>query len=348
MHSARSPKAPRCSSMAKVSAILIGFGNVNRRLLLELARFKEGVEVVCVFSSRGGVEVKAESDFSSLLRLAESGQKLSMHPGFKHGFNVRDCIDKLGEPSVAFIALPPSYETGEPNLNILRLLLENGVNVITADKTALALDYANIMEKARKHGIFIGYRATVAAGTPAIDLVRGLVGRDVVKIEAVLNATTNYVISLVERGYSFSEAVSSAVREQLAEPDPRIDIEGWDAAAKIAILASELGYRYTLHSVKRTPLTSVSESEIREALEKNARYRYIAVFDREEGRLEVAPKAVSKDDLLAQVSGIYNGIVIELEGEKIALTGPVGPAWRTAKVMVTDLLELLRHLERHI
>ena len=77
----------------------------------------------------------------------------------------------------------------------------------------------------------------------------------------------------------------------------------------------------------------------------DTRYKYIAVFDRERRSLEVLPKAVSKKSILAQVSGIYNGIVVELESEKIALTGPVGPAWRTAKVMITDLLELLKHLE---
>ena len=235
--------------MNRVNAALIGFGNVNRRVLLELVRLQDKVRVSCVFSSRGGVEIRSESDLKDLVRLAESGQKLDAHPGFKRGFTVFDYVSGGGGLDLAFIAIPPSYETGEPNLSVYRQLLKSRVNIITADKTALALDYVGIVGDARKHGVFIGYRATVAAGVPAVDLMRGLVGRDVVKIEAVLNATTNYVLSLVERGYSFSNAIASAVREQLAEPDPRIDIEGWDPAATIAILVSELGYHSTLHNV---------------------------------------------------------------------------------------------------
>jgi len=324
-----------------VRVALIGFGNVGRKLLLELARLGGAAEVVAVFSSKGCVAVRDSEDLALLTALAERGEGLSAHPKFEGGASATDWASS-GAFELAFVAIPPSYDTGEPNLSLYRKLLSSGVSVVTADKTGLALSYWELVEEARRRRLFLGYRATVAAGTPAVDFARGLAGRDVESVEAVLNATTNYVLTLVERGASFEEALARAVEEELAEPDPRVDFEGLDAAAKIAILACELGLRMTLKDVERAPLASVGEDEVRSALTREARYKYVAELDAKKGKAFVRPKAYPAGSPLAKVSGSRNCVVARVEGEELVLEGPAGPAWRTAKVMLTDFFEYLR------
>ncbi|MEM1619217.1 MAG: hypothetical protein QXU52_00460 [Fervidicoccaceae archaeon] len=325
---------------------LIGFGGVGRRALLELERrFRGRVEVAAVSSSRGAVMVQSEGDLRSLLELSERGLRLDAHPSFAPGVSALDAVEEANV-DLALVALPPSYETGEPNLSIYRGLVELGVSIVTADKTGLALDYWGLLREAERRGLFVGYRATVAAGTPVLDAVRGLRGREVSRVLGVLNATTNYVLTLIESGLSYGDAVSRAAQEGLTEPDPAIDLEGLDPAAKIAIVGCELGLRMTMREVRRTPLSSVDEDEVRAALRRGARVKYVASIDVEGERAEVTPLELPAADPMSRLSGARNAVAIDVEGEIIYLEGPAGPAWRTAKVMMTDVLDYLRALEQ--
>lgn len=330
----------------RVGAVIIGFGNVGRELSRVLARRAEflktemGVEIEVrgIAASRGYVTIGQDwrKEILDLASRYELGDK-----GFlRSSGDPLELVD-LTSPDLAFVAIPPSYTTGEPNLTIYRGLLKRGVSIITADKTGLALRYDELFGEARRRGIYIGYRATVMAGTPAIDVITGLVGREIRRIRGVLNATTNYILSLVEKGLSFDEAVSKAVAEKLAEPDPRIDTEGLDPSAKLAILVNSAGVKISMENIKRTPLTSVPENIVREAARSGRRVKYVAIADMERKTFSVSPEILDPEDPLSNISGNYNGLSIDIEGEKILLTGPAGPAWRTAGVMFTDLISYL-------
>ena len=325
-----------------IRVALVGFGNVGRSLALVLDEMQSRypIKVVAASSSRGSVVLEGDG-YRALIELARSGWRLDMHPGFKAGLGPVDAAVE-SRASVAMVTIPPSYDTGEPNRSIYKGLIGSGVSIITADKTVLARWFKEFTELARSSGLYLGYRATVAAGIPAIDVARGLRGRSVKRIVAVLNSTTNYLITLVRSGLSYNEAVEKAVREQLAEPDPRIDTHGLDPAAKIAILSSTLGYEASIDMVERIPLDEVLESvEGVERLRRGEVLRYLAIAEPGEGVYAVKPAWLPREDPLAGVEGIYNGIVFEVEGERITLTGPVGPAWRTARVMATDLIEYM-------
>jgi len=329
--------------MRAVRAGLIGFGSVGRRLLLELYSHplvRGRVEVGYILSSRGGVR----GGLDEALRLAGRDEKLDNHSEFMESLGYRDI---LGDVELAFIAIPPSYAEGEPNLTMYSELLGRGVSIITADKTGLALRYSTLTGLAERMKAYIGYRATVAAGIPAIDAARGLRGRRIREVRAVLNATTNYILGFVEKGLSLSEAIRRAVEERLAEPDPRIDVEGWDAAAKIAILSSTLGYEASIRDVDRRPLTELGEEEIREAAGRGFRAKYIAEAHPAEKELKVYPTLLEADNPLARTESNENTIIFSLEEEgEVLLSGPVGPAWRTAKTMITDLIEYLEWRSR--
>ncbi len=322
-----------------VKTVFIGFGNVGRHLVIEVFKSSLPIRVCGALSSRGGVIVSDDESLHALVKLAEKGLKLDSHQGFREGLSLDELLDKT-EPELAFVTIPPSYDAGEPNLSIYRRLLQRGVSIITSDKTGLAMNYGGLVGEAMRKGLFLGYRATVAAGTPAIDFVRGLRGRRVEVLRGVLNSTTNYILTLVEKGMGYEQAIKKAVEEKVAEPDPRIDVEGLDAAAKISILSSELGYTTSIRDVDRIPLTSMGEEDVRESMKRGLRVRYVAET-RPAGRPRVYPAVLGEDDPLYRVVGMRNAISAIVEEEQITVEGPAGPAWRTAKTMITDLIDYL-------
>jgi homoserine dehydrogenase len=326
----------------KIPVIVVGFGNVGRALVLELVEGAHSgfFSLVGVVSSRGAVIICDEDGLQEVVELARRGEKLEKHRGFSDGVGAVEAASEAGA-ELAFIAIPPSYRTGEPNRSIYYGLAGKGVSIVTADKTVLAWEYEEFKRFMAEKGLFLGYRATVAAGTPVLDVARGLRGRRVERVRAVLNATTNYILTLVEKGMSYSEAVEEAIREQLAEPDPTIDTHGYDPAAKIAITVSELGYTASIRDVERVPLDTVDEEDVRRAIGEGYRYKYVAEADLKEKKLIVHPVKLREADRLALASGITNIVEFVVEDVPVIVEGPAGPAWRTAKVMVTDALEYI-------
>ena len=322
--------------------LIIGFGNVGREAALQVAlRAGElGVRLAGAASRRGAVIIESTRDLEALLALARRGSRLEGHPSFREGLGAVEAAIAAGA-EVALVAIPPSYESGEPNRRIYYGLIDSGVGIVTADKTLLALEYRELTSRARSRGVCLGYRATVAAGTPALDAARGLRMRGVERVRAVLNATSNYILGLVEKGLSYSEAVERAIEARLAEPDPRVDTHGWDAAAKLVILSNTLGHSLSLGDVERIPLEEVGEDEVRGARARGLRVKQVAEADYARGTYRVAPALLEAGDPLAVAEGEGNVIVFELEGSRVVLSGPAGPAWRTARVMVTDLAECL-------
>ncbi|MCE4622433.1 MAG: hypothetical protein F7B19_03855 [Desulfurococcales archaeon] len=326
-----------------INVSLVGFGNVGRELLLRLVEVRKelDVNITSISSSRGSVIVAGPGDLAYAVKLAHEGRKLHEHEGFREGMGPVEA-SVVGDADLAMITMPPSYFSGEPNKSVYYGLIEEGISIITADKTVLALEGRRFLEYAAKAGVYVGYRATVAAGTPAIDAALGLRLRGVESIRAVLNASTNYILGFVEKGLSFEEAIRESIKAKLAEPDPSIDTHGWDPAAKLVILSNTLGADVKLDLIERTPVDSIGEDVVRNSLREGKRVKYIAYADFNEGVYRVRPEVIPRDDPLAMAEGEENVIVFTLEGTEIVLKGPAGPAWRTAKVMVTDILDYIR------
>ncbi len=330
--------------MSKIKAVLVGFGNVGRHLsryLVTDSLIHVRVSIEAVLSSSGGVIIENTSALNELLKLAIMKKKLSCHSSFREGLTLREVVDEIN-PDIAFVMIPPNYKTGEPNWSIYMSLIERGVSLITADKTSLSMRFIEFMQYARQKKVYVGYRATVSAGTPMTDIVKGLRGRDLKKFYAILNSTTNYILERIAEGLSTSDAIKEAIDMGLAEPDPSIDIDGWDPAAKITILANIAGLHITLQDVNRLSLGDIDESVVRKSFAEGKRMKYVAEIDFRRRKASVKPKVLDSSDPLFSVSGILNGLLIELEDDqRVFISGPAGPAWRTARVMITDFMEFL-------
>ncbi|MEM3833030.1 MAG: hypothetical protein QW128_05475 [Thermoprotei archaeon] len=330
-----------------VNTVFIGFGNVGRELAKLLLEKKDkdlsisNIKIKSITTSKGSAIL--DDNWSNKLQDIINKYSMGIFTDFSKNIDIEDIIESVS-PDLAFITIPPSYFTGEPNLSIYKKLLDNDVNFITADKTGLALNYSDLLRKAKKKRLFIGYRATVMAGTPAIDVMRGLRGRAVKSIRSVLNATTNYILTLVENGFNYEDAIKKAIEEKLAEPDPRIDIDGYDASAKLVILINTLGYNFSINNVVRKSLVTINETIVRSSKKKGTPVKYVASADLEKSVLSVAPEVLDSNDPLGNVSGNYNALVINIDNGQIVLKGFAGPAWVTARTMFTDFLEYLENV----
>lgn len=321
--------------------MLIGFGNVGKelaKLLLKKDFKKYDIKVKSITTSKGSVILS--DNWKDQLQDIINRYSVGIFADFSNNISIDDVIANTS-PDLACVTIPPSYFTGDPNLSIYKKLLEHNISFITADKTGLALSYSELFKKAREKNLFIGYRATVMAGTPAIDVMKGLRGRDVKNIRAVLNATTNYILTLVENGLSYEDAIKKAIEEKLAEPDPKIDIDGYDASAKLVILINTLGYDFNINDVIRKPLITIDENTVRLNKKKGTPIKHVASANLEKGVLSVTPEVLDINDPLSNVSGNYNSLVIKVDNGEIILKGFAGPAWITARAMLTDFLEYL-------
>ncbi len=323
----------------KTRILLAGFGNVGRTLLYLLysGRYKwaSSIIVAGVCDSRG-CAVKADGfngeEAARLLDAPRGG--LSETP-----WGVKTSVeDLLGEVDVEIVvdARPSLYES--PHMDIYRLQGEKGYHIVTANKAPLAIRPELITENPLREKIH--YRATFMAGTPLFDLlVYGSAGRRILGIRGVFNTTTTYMLTLAEKGYSFEEALRKAVEAGVAEPDPSIDVECVDPAAKTAIIASTLGHALRLGEVKR--------SGLRNSWSTGGFVRCVSSIRVEDNAVEaeVAPQAVGRDDPLRLAVGKNNVAVIEYgDGGRVVLSGSGGGPVATSTIMISDIYKALRGL----
>ena len=196
---------------------------------------------------------------------------------------------------------------GEPAIGHVRGALERGRHVVSANKGPLAWAWRELTELAERRGGALLYEATVMDGAPVFSLARhGLRGNTIARIEGVLNSTTNVILGEMERGARIDEAVAAAQRAGVAEADPAADIEGWDAAVKLAVLANALmGAELTPEQVERESVAVVTADRIAAAEARGRRIKMVCELDRAGGavRGRVRALALPLGDALAQVEG---------------------------------------------
>ncbi len=229
-----------------------------------------------------------------------------------------------------------------PAANLIAAALERGRPVVTANKGAIAAQGPRLFALARRHGVGLGIEACVGGGVPVIAALRQLAGgQRLTAVGGVINGTTNAILGAMEAGYSYDEALARAQAAGFAEPDPSTDVEGHDAAAKLAILAAlAFGVYVAPATIPRRPLTDVTPADLRWAAAHGARIKYVARAARAAGGdlAAVEPAAVPLADALAAPDGPGNAI--RIEGDLIGattLSGPGAGAEPTAGALLGDL-----------
>ncbi len=220
--------------------------------------------------------------------------------------------------------------------------------VVTANKALLAIHGAALAQAAEQAGVTLAYEAAVAGGIPVIKALReGLAGNRIERVAGILNGTCNYILTTMrEEGRDFAEVLADAQALGYAEADPAFDIDGVDAAHKLAILAAlAFGQKVNFSAVHVEGIRRVSALDISFAEELGYRIKLLGIARRtaEGVEMRVHPAMVPKQSLLAPVDGVYNAVLLESDfAGTVFLQGRGAGAGPTASAVVADLIDIAR------
>ncbi|MGW8380205.1 homoserine dehydrogenase [Streptomyces sp. ODS28] len=239
----------------------------------------------------------------------------------------------------------------EPARGLITTAFENGASVVTANKALLAEDGSTLHEAAEKHGADLFYEAAVAAAIPLVRPLReSLAGDKVNRVLGIVNGTTNFILDKMDTtGAGYGEALDEATALGYAEADPTADVEGFDAAAKAAILAGIAFHtRVRLDDVYREGLTEVTAADIASAKRMGCTVKLLAICERAaDGRsvtARVHPAMIPLNHPLASVREAYNAVFVESEAAgQLMFYGPGAGGSPTASAVLGDLVAACRN-----
>ncbi|MGD0804817.1 MAG: homoserine dehydrogenase [Candidatus Bathyarchaeia archaeon] len=342
----------------KLRLAMIGFGNVGQafaKLLISRRgwlRETYGLEVEVLAIStrtRGSLLPNMAIDLSQVLGMLEKGGTFrDSLPGYVDLSPIE--ILEACDANVMVELTTLNIGSGQPAIDHIRKALSRGMHVVTANKGPLAYAYDELSSLARSRGLQFRFEGTVMDGTPVFNLVeRTLPGCEVEGVRGLLNSTSNYVLTEMSRGKSMEDVLSDAVRLGFAEADPSLDVDGWDAAAKITVLANVLmGAGSTPNEVDRAGIRGIDPESVRKAAASGMKYKLVASAEKAEGdvRTCVRPELVGPEDLFWSVDGRSSAITLktDLMGE-ISVVEHDPSIMQTAYAIYSDLLLIAESLK---
>jgi len=329
---------------------LVGFGTVAQglcKILLEkrdiLKRDHQfEFEIVAVSTrSRGTMFHPAGLSLSYLNYLAQNDIP------FAENLKEWDAEDMIRESnaSVVIELAHSNLVDAEPALTHCRTAFKTGKHVICGNKGPAAVAYSQMKALARKQGCAFLNEATVLSGTPTFSFLNNsLKGNQISGLRGILNGATNFILNEMESGSSYDDALNQAEKLGYLEADHSADIDGYDAQAKLAILANELfDLTFDLTDIKREGIGSITQVHIEAARRSGKRWKLIATLsiDGDDVIAHVRPEELDLTDPLAQVNGSMNAITFstDLLGD-ITITGPGAGGLETGYAVLSDLLTL--------
>jgi homoserine dehydrogenase len=233
----------------------------------------------------------------------------------------------------------------EPARGLLTRALDRGLHAVTANKALLADEVEALAERAARRGVSLRYSAAVGGALPALETVRRAAASGRVRgVAGVLNGTCNFILDRCAAGAAFSDAVSLARVAGYAEADPTLDLDGSDAAQKLALLIREaFGEAVPWEGIPRQGIADLDEPALAEAARKGKKVRLVASCERaKEGlRAGVQPFELPPDHPFAETAGAENALLVELEGgERIRIAAQGAGRWPTTEAVLADLLDL--------
>jgi len=336
-----------------VRALLLGFGNVGRGVADILARRHEypglgalDVDVVGIVTGGHGAVVRRRG--LDLARVLADWRREGGFPPSHPDHADLDALEAIrAVPCDVVVEMTPLRRRtqGEPAITHVREALRRGRDVVTANKGPLAWAFPDLANEAVRRGRRLLYETTVMDGVPVFNLARhGLRGATVARIEGILNSTTNAILCALERGETFAEALARAQREGYAEADASDDLEGWDAAVKLAALARVLmDAALAPERIAREGIVGIDPSRIADARARGARLKLVCEAWRQgKGvRGRVALREVRLDDpfaLVDETSSILR-LITDLAGS-VVVTEERPDIHVTAYGVISDLLTL--------
>jgi homoserine dehydrogenase len=253
---------------------------------------------------------------------------------------------RTAEADLLIEASPENLVDGQPALGCMEVALSRGLDVVTANKAPLVLAYPRLQALAAEHGAKLRFDATVCGGLPAVNLgQRDLATANIHHLEGILNLTTHYILTRMARdGLSFAEALAHTQAAGHTEADPKLDVEGWDAASKLVILAhSVLGQSITLADVTVEGILGVTPEMLCQATAEGKQVKLLASAERQgDGYcFSVRPTWLNADHPLAQLGPEQMGIVYHTDicGSILAAIVEETPL-PTAAAVLRDVVEI--------
>jgi homoserine dehydrogenase len=277
--------------------------------------------------------------------IKQRGFPISADREFGHpGMSALDVIESV-EAEVVVEVTPVNIKNAEPALSHITKAFKTGKHVVTTNKGPLALAMPALTELAEYNNVCFRFSGTVGGGTPMLEFAkRCLAGDKILAIRGILNGTTNFILTeMLQNHVSFQEALGKAQQLGYAEREPSMDVDGFDAACKVVILANwVMNKKITLSDVGRTGIRDVSLKALDEASKRGNAVKLIGSIDG--GGLSVTPTEIAKTSPLC-VSGVLNAVTFscELAGEQTIIgRGAGGP--ETAGAVLRDLLAIRHNL----
>ena len=236
----------------------------------------------------------------------------------------------------------------EPGFTYAKRAIERGCHFITANKEMFAHHGKELLELAEKHGVSVGFEATVAGGIPVIQTLRKLVNvNNITKVEGIINGTSNFILTnMRENQLPFEEVLVSAQEKGYAEADPTNDIEGYDAYFKGLVLSNVVfGELPKGEHIVRKGITHITKEQILAATSLGLKYKHVARLEKQghDIKLFVEPVLVTETHPFYSVEGVQNAVSIDADiVGNITLLGPGAGKLPTASAVVEDLLHLFQ------
>jgi homoserine dehydrogenase len=306
--------------MPSYNLAMVGFGHVGRAflrlLILKETELRRKYDIRWRLTGVATRRVGWFADADGFNPIALLNGHWPAHGSVPQPRNVREWLERA-KADVFFEASSLAVETGQPATEHLKAALENGAHAISANKGPIVHAYREIAALAREKGRQFLFESTVMDGVPIFSLFPlGLPVTELRGFHGVLNSTTNVVLTEIEKGRSFDEAVQKAQALGIAETDPAADLDGWDAAVKLTALAIVLmGADVKIEQVKRTGIRDLSEEKIRSVRAAGMRYKLVCRAERRGDAVQcsVQPELLLMTDPLAGLEGTSSAVRFELD-----------------------------------
>jgi homoserine dehydrogenase len=283
-------------------------------------------------------------DLERIMAIVADGASISDYPEVGCDWDAPTMIGRA-EADVMLEATYTDIKTGQPATDHIRAALERGMHVTTTNKGPLALFSNQLADLASSKGVHFFYEGTVMAGTPLLNLIREtLAGSTISEMQGILNGTTNYILTEMEGGMDYAAALAQAQDLGYAEAVPDADVLGWDALAKVTILANTVfGASLTPDDSPCIGITEITPAQIEAAGADGKRYKLIGRVwrDGDQVRGSVGPQLMDVNHPLSGVGGATNAMTISTDtlGD-VTVVGPGAGRRETGFSLLCDLIHI--------
>ncbi len=327
---------------------VIGFGGVGKAFieLLIMKKDKIDIKVKYIIKSNGGIYNSNGINIEELIDFVNSGKSICEYSKWTDKDITINTIIKNRDVDTLVELTGTNIENGEPGYTHIKLALENGINVVTGNKGPILLYYNELKDIAYNNNVQLGIGCTTGGALPSIN--GGLLdtaGAEILSIEGVLNGTSNYILKeMYDKKIEYSVALKEAQKMGIAEANPKLDVDGFDTASKILILANVLmGYRKSISDIYIKGISEITADEVNLSISKGEKIKLIGMVYKEDNciKCKVEPKSLKSTHPLYFVDGKNKGVYYKTDtlGD-ISIIGGASGTINSAASILRDIINI--------